>query len=163
MVLPAVRGVYDYQAAGEDEIDVKEGCMIQLTAGPRGGRNYGDGWWEGRCFIVLSASSGEIPLDAGGFPSAQYPRISCGSLVPPVVQMFIYRGSRKGKFMGPRQASPRLAGFGTFTVSPSSSAYWIPSSGPYCHTCFSCRRTLTFRIGINERGKKGIFPSNYVC
>lgn len=45
-----VRGVYDYQATGEDEIDVKEGSMIQLTTGPRGGKNYGDGWWEGQCY-----------------------------------------------------------------------------------------------------------------
>jgi len=48
--LLAVRGVYDYQATGEDEIPVKEGRMIELTTGPRGGQNYGDGWWEGRCF-----------------------------------------------------------------------------------------------------------------
>ena len=58
----AVRGVYDYQATGEDEINVKEGGMIQLTAGPRGGQNYGDGWWEGQCFrcafnTFLQASS----------------------------------------------------------------------------------------------------------
>lgn len=25
--------------------------MIQLTAGPRGGQNYGDGWWEGQCSV----------------------------------------------------------------------------------------------------------------
>lgn len=60
--LLAVRGVYNYQATGEDEISVKEGCMIQLTAGPRGGRNYADGWWEGQCFrcvfdTLLRASS----------------------------------------------------------------------------------------------------------
>ncbi|KAF9778598.1 hypothetical protein BJ322DRAFT_1091523 [Thelephora terrestris] len=42
-----VRGMYDYQATGDDEIDIKEGSMIQLTPGPRGGKNYGDGWWEG--------------------------------------------------------------------------------------------------------------------
>jgi len=42
-----VRGVYDYQATGEDEIPVKEGRMIRLTTGPRGGQKYGDGWWEG--------------------------------------------------------------------------------------------------------------------
>ena len=59
-----VRGVYDYQATGEDEIDVKEGRTIQLTAGPRGGQNYGDGWWEGRCFRCvqhLLASKAQPP------------------------------------------------------------------------------------------------------
>ena len=42
--------MYDYQATGEDEINVQEGRTIQLTTGPRGGQNYGDGWWEGQCF-----------------------------------------------------------------------------------------------------------------
>ncbi|PCH40000.1 hypothetical protein WOLCODRAFT_136602 [Wolfiporia cocos MD-104 SS10] len=42
-----VRGLYDYQAQGPDELSVKEGGMIQLTTGPNGGMNYADGWWEG--------------------------------------------------------------------------------------------------------------------
>lgn len=43
----AVRGVYDYQAQGSDELGIKEGERIQLSSGPNGGQNYADGWWEG--------------------------------------------------------------------------------------------------------------------
>ncbi|TFY80912.1 hypothetical protein EWM64_g3101 [Hericium alpestre] len=39
-----VRGLYDYQAQGPDELDVREGDIIELTDG---GRNYAEGWWEG--------------------------------------------------------------------------------------------------------------------
>ncbi|KAL0961378.1 hypothetical protein HGRIS_006332 [Hohenbuehelia grisea] len=42
-----VRALYDYQATGPDEISLKEGEMVDLTSGPSGGQNYGDGWWEG--------------------------------------------------------------------------------------------------------------------
>jgi hypothetical protein len=49
-----VRGVYDYRATGEDEIDIKEGSLIQLTTGPQGGQKYGEGWWEGQYFITHS-------------------------------------------------------------------------------------------------------------
>jgi formin-binding protein 1 len=43
----AVRCLYNYDAQGSDELSVKEGELIEFTAGPSGGRNYGDGWWEG--------------------------------------------------------------------------------------------------------------------
>ncbi|KAH9985527.1 hypothetical protein BJV77DRAFT_1061951 [Russula vinacea] len=42
-----VRGVYEYHSQGPDELDVSEGNRIELTSGPSGGQNYGDGWWEG--------------------------------------------------------------------------------------------------------------------
>jgi len=42
-----VRGIYVYEAKGSDELAVKEGELIELSGGPSGGRNYGDGWWEG--------------------------------------------------------------------------------------------------------------------
>ncbi|KAI9443492.1 hypothetical protein H4582DRAFT_2072520 [Lactarius indigo] len=42
-----VRGLYDYQSQGPDELDVSEGARIELTSGATGGRNYADGWWEG--------------------------------------------------------------------------------------------------------------------
>lgn len=45
-----VRGLFDYQATGEDEINVRKDSRIRLTTGPRGGKNYGDGWWEGSRF-----------------------------------------------------------------------------------------------------------------
>lgn len=84
---------------GEDEIGVEEGCMIQLTTGPRGGQDYGDGWWEGQFPppLIHSTPSGESPHGAEGSTSAQCPRISRG-LVPQVICM---RGSWKGNFMGP--------------------------------------------------------------
>jgi Variant SH3 domain len=46
-----VRGVYDYEAQGDDELGVREGEIIQLTPGPNGGQNYADGWWEGKYFV----------------------------------------------------------------------------------------------------------------
>jgi len=42
-----VRGIYDYPAQGSDELGISEGEMIELSGGPNGGQNYGDGWWEG--------------------------------------------------------------------------------------------------------------------
>ncbi|KDQ62593.1 hypothetical protein JAAARDRAFT_30501 [Jaapia argillacea MUCL 33604] len=42
-----VRGVYEYGAQGSDELGVQVGALIELTAGPAGGQNYADGWWEG--------------------------------------------------------------------------------------------------------------------
>jgi hypothetical protein len=45
-----VRGIYDYQAQGPDEMNVRAGEMIELSAGVGGGTNYGDGWWEGELF-----------------------------------------------------------------------------------------------------------------
>lgn len=43
-----MRSLYDYEAQGPDEISLKEGELIALTEGPSGGKNYGDGWWEGK-------------------------------------------------------------------------------------------------------------------
>lgn len=42
-----MRGVYDYQAQGSDELCISEGELIELSAGSNGGQNYADGWWEG--------------------------------------------------------------------------------------------------------------------
>ncbi|CCM05936.1 uncharacterized protein FIBRA_08175 [Fibroporia radiculosa] len=42
-----VRGIYQYQAQGPDEISVTEGGLLELTGGSTGGTNYADGWWEG--------------------------------------------------------------------------------------------------------------------
>lgn len=42
-----VRALYDYQAGGADELNLADGEMIELSSGPSGGKNYGDGWWEG--------------------------------------------------------------------------------------------------------------------
>lgn len=53
-----VKGVYDYEAQGQDELDVRDGEMIQLTPGPNGGQNYADGWWEG---IDSSGKKGIFP------------------------------------------------------------------------------------------------------
>ncbi|TFK52285.1 hypothetical protein OE88DRAFT_1734304 [Heliocybe sulcata] len=41
------KGIYDYEAQGPDEISVQAGGLIELTAGPSGGENYAEGWWEG--------------------------------------------------------------------------------------------------------------------
>ncbi|KAJ7021586.1 hypothetical protein C8F04DRAFT_1140261 [Mycena alexandri] len=42
-----VRGIYAYEARGADELGLSEGELVELTSGPNGGQNYGDGWWEG--------------------------------------------------------------------------------------------------------------------
>ncbi|KAH8825184.1 hypothetical protein DL96DRAFT_1712206 [Flagelloscypha sp. PMI_526] len=44
---PKVRAIYDYQAQGLDEISLQINQVLELTTGPNGGQNYGDGWWEG--------------------------------------------------------------------------------------------------------------------
>ena len=52
-----VKGLYAYQASGPDEIDVEDGELIELSAGPNGGQNYADGWWEG--MFLLFCHGGE--------------------------------------------------------------------------------------------------------
>ncbi|KAL1760436.1 hypothetical protein FB107DRAFT_203028 [Schizophyllum commune] len=42
-----VRALYDYQAGGSDELPLRDGELYELSSGPSGGQNYGDGWWEG--------------------------------------------------------------------------------------------------------------------
>lgn len=42
-----VRAIYTYDAQGADELSLHEGDAIELSAGPKGGQNYADGWWEG--------------------------------------------------------------------------------------------------------------------
>ncbi|KIY68332.1 hypothetical protein CYLTODRAFT_421746 [Cylindrobasidium torrendii FP15055 ss-10] len=42
-----VKAIYAYAARGADELGLTEGEVIELSAGPNGGRFYGDGWWEG--------------------------------------------------------------------------------------------------------------------
>jgi hypothetical protein len=64
-----VRAVFSYTARGPDEIALAEGELIELSSGPTGGRNYGDGWWEGLFFAwhlsirSSQAIQGPIPLD----------------------------------------------------------------------------------------------------
>jgi hypothetical protein len=61
LIFPEVRGLYNYQSQGSDELDVSEGARIELTSGPSGGRNYAEGWWEGQ-FQPVSAPSHSIPI-----------------------------------------------------------------------------------------------------
>ncbi|KIM35924.1 hypothetical protein M413DRAFT_325021 [Hebeloma cylindrosporum] len=42
-----VRALYPYSAQGMDELDLQPGDVLELSAGPTGGQNYGGGWWEG--------------------------------------------------------------------------------------------------------------------
>ncbi|KAJ8080417.1 Protein BZZ1 [Marasmius tenuissimus] len=42
-----VKAIYQYVANGPDEIGLEEGELIELSSGPTGGENYGEGWWEG--------------------------------------------------------------------------------------------------------------------
>ncbi|KAK7469363.1 Protein BZZ1 [Stygiomarasmius scandens] len=42
-----VKALYQYESRGSDEIGLKEGDLIELSSGPSGGQNYGEGWWEG--------------------------------------------------------------------------------------------------------------------
>ena len=37
-----------------------------------------------------------------------------------------------------------------------------PQFQPFCHACFASCRTLISCTGIDQSGRKGIFPSNYV-
>jgi len=53
-----VRVVYTYDSQGSDELSLHEGDIIELSAGPTGGQNYGDGWWEG---INTSGRKGIFP------------------------------------------------------------------------------------------------------
>jgi hypothetical protein len=52
-----VRGLYTYQASGADELDVEEGDIFELSAGPNGGRDYAEGWWEGTSLIEFILAS----------------------------------------------------------------------------------------------------------
>jgi len=54
---------------------------------------------------------------------------------------------------------PRVR-FGALTSYPFDP--WIPNLKRSRHICFTYCWTLTSRTGVDENGKKGIFPSNYV-
>jgi hypothetical protein len=43
-----VQAIYPYVAQGADELGLQEGESIELTSGPTGGQNFGNGWWEGK-------------------------------------------------------------------------------------------------------------------
>lgn len=53
-----VRVIYTYDSQGSDELSLHEGDTIELSAGPTGGQNYADGWWEG---INTSGLKGIFP------------------------------------------------------------------------------------------------------
>jgi hypothetical protein len=157
--LIVVRGVYDYPATGEDEISVKEGRMIRLTTGPRGGQKYGDGWWEGQCFRCV--------FDAEGFSvrliSLRPPRRPSGRKEKNY-------GVTTDKLMACHLDSLHFVSsaitsslscirFDAFISYPSSPQ--ILDSSLFQNR-FASRRTLISHTGIDENGKKGIFPSNYV-
>lgn len=42
-----VRAIYPYESQGSDELGLQEGDILELSSGPKGGPNYGGGWWEG--------------------------------------------------------------------------------------------------------------------
>lgn len=44
-----MRALYDYEAQGPDEIDIRNGEIIELT---EDGQNYAEGWWEGKCPVM---------------------------------------------------------------------------------------------------------------
>jgi len=44
-----VRAIYPYIAQGPDELSLREGDILELSSEQtNGGKNYGDGWWEGK-------------------------------------------------------------------------------------------------------------------
>lgn len=47
-----VTALYDYSATGPDEMGLRAGQTVELSAGPNGGRNYGSGWWEGGLLVL---------------------------------------------------------------------------------------------------------------
>ncbi|KAF9071205.1 hypothetical protein BDP27DRAFT_1401569 [Rhodocollybia butyracea] len=53
-----VKALYAYEGRGSDELELKEGDVIELTSGPSGGQYYGEGWWEG---ITSSGRKGIFP------------------------------------------------------------------------------------------------------
>jgi len=130
-------------------------------------------------FFVHLWPSGVPLFDAEGLTSAQYPRVSY-YLAPPVIHM---PGKPKLFLWGHgRHAQVSLLLAPSHPRSPSSSARFsrnisrarfdpsilypfdprIPNLKRPRHIRFACCRTLISRTGIDESGKKGIFPSNYV-
>ncbi|KAJ7367108.1 hypothetical protein DFH08DRAFT_836568 [Mycena albidolilacea] len=53
-----VRGIYAYASGGPDELGLDVGELVELTSGPNGGQQYGDGWWQG---INSSGQKGIFP------------------------------------------------------------------------------------------------------
>jgi hypothetical protein len=72
-----VRALYQYEARGSDELELREGELIELSTGPSGGQNYGEGWWEGKISVQrFFGAKSEVPpagYDSSGrkgiFPS----------------------------------------------------------------------------------------------
>ena len=57
-----MRGIYEYQPQGPDELAVKEGELIELSPGSSGGQNYADGWWEGQFINIGPVHLRELTL-----------------------------------------------------------------------------------------------------
>ncbi|KAF9046761.1 hypothetical protein BJ165DRAFT_1345726, partial [Panaeolus papilionaceus] len=47
-----VKALYSYESQGPDELSLQAGEILELSRGPTGGKNFGDGWWEGEQVIV---------------------------------------------------------------------------------------------------------------
>jgi hypothetical protein len=61
-----VRALYDHTAGGPDELSLRAGDTVELSAGPSGGKNYAGGWWEGASVCwAPPCSPGFAHTDAG--------------------------------------------------------------------------------------------------
>lgn len=81
-----VRGIYSYQAQGSDELSISEGERLELSAGPTGGQNYADGWWEGNTDFAIFFLSKNIDILLSkarmlGERRAYFPAIMCVNLL----------------------------------------------------------------------------------
>lgn len=54
VIQSTVRALYDYRAQGPEELTIKEGDLVELSAGADGGQNFSDGWWEGMEWSYLN-------------------------------------------------------------------------------------------------------------
>lgn len=54
-LIKPVRGIYEYQSSGPDELDIAEGDRIELA---HGGKDYAEGWWEGKCGLGSRGGEG---------------------------------------------------------------------------------------------------------
>jgi len=71
-----------------DELDLQPGDILELSAGPDGGQNYGGGWWEGEKQWVDKGETGLTNHPQGSTSEERRVSFPAIMLVHPVFKGF---------------------------------------------------------------------------
>lgn len=136
-----------------------------MTTGPRGGQNYGDGWWEGQCFRCVFSAFWQASSRSQGYKRLTFIGC-CGDPVPRAARMpenlkeKSWGHACPTMFDAPFQFDPRHLTLVPSAMSSLSDLMRLLDTS--VSHLFRFLPDTDIYTGIDESGKKGIFPSNYV-